>query len=80
MLWPGASPVNRLAVAANEERLEALSRRLTDFSRPIAPRGVALTLRLLTDPMGPLYDRRRAGELRTEVTRALAGLDELPRA
>ena len=59
---PSASPFNRRVVRAASERLHAVAERLADLERPVAPRGVVLLQRLLTDGSGPLYDRERADD------------------
>jgi hypothetical protein len=74
-LLPSASPLNRSAVRATRSQLLELAARLYDLSRPVAPRGVLLVERLLTDGSGPLYDRRSPNRLRAEVVRDLAALD-----
>ena len=71
---PGASPANFRAVFAHAESLEALALRL-EASSPVSARGVALGLRLLTNPDGPLYDRRKAGELGEAADRIARALD-----
>ena len=71
---PGASPANFRAVFAHAENLEALALRL-EASGPVSARGVALGLRLLTNPDGPLYDRRKAGELGEAADRVVHALD-----
>jgi hypothetical protein len=73
---PGASPANYRAAAAQAELLELLAERLAEPLRPVAPGGVVLTVRLLTDPSGPLYERERAEELGPEIARALLALEE----
>jgi hypothetical protein len=71
---PGASPANYRAVFAQAEHLEALAARL-EAPAPVSARGVALSVRLLTDPYGPLYDRKRADELGSAADRARRLLD-----
>lgn len=75
-LLPGASPAKVRAAAAQAELLGLLAERLVEMSRPIAPAGAVLTVRLLTDPSGPLYERERAEELGPEIARALLALEE----
>ena len=72
---PGAQTFNRLAVRAQEDRLLTLADRLADLERPIAPRGVLLTERLLDDVDGPLYDRGRESELSVEIEAAAGALE-----
>lgn len=71
---PGASPANFRAVYVHAESLEALALRL-EAQDPVSPTGMALGLRLLTDPDGPLYDRRKADELGSAAGRVLLALD-----
>jgi hypothetical protein len=71
---PGASPANFRAVFAHAENLEALAARL-EAPAPVSARGVALGFRLLTNPDGPLYDRRKAGELGEAADRIVCALD-----
>jgi hypothetical protein len=71
----GASPLNRRAVAEYADELTELAARLSDLDRPVAPRGVVLTLRLLTDGGSALYARERGAELPAEVARIRAALE-----
>jgi len=71
---PNASPVNRVAVRAESSRLLAVARRLED-DRTVAPRGVILADRLLTDGIGPLYSRERADELPSYLHATLDALE-----
>lgn len=73
---PGASPANLRAARAQAQLLDLLAERLEDLNRPVPASGVALTLRLLTDPSGPLYDRGHADELGAAIARALLALEE----
>jgi hypothetical protein len=68
---PGASPLNRVAARPQVELFRQLESRLLD-AKPVAAQGVALVENLLTDGSGPLYDRERAGELRTALEHCLA--------
>jgi hypothetical protein len=70
-----ASPLNRHAVAECATELSELAEHLADLSRPVTPRGVVLTMRLLTDGAGPMYDRERGG-LAAEVTRIRDALED----
>ena len=72
---PSASPVNRRAVQAAAETIQAAAARLTDLERPVMARGVVLLERLLLDPSGPLYDRALHSELRPSLDRALEALE-----
>jgi hypothetical protein len=74
---PGAAPVNRAGVRAAQETLLAIADRLSDLERPVAPRGVLLVDRLLTDGSGPLYDTRGTDELFAAIDEAADAL-ELP--
>jgi hypothetical protein len=72
---PSASPVNRLAVRAESESLHALADRLADLDRAVAPRGVLLVERLLTDGFSPLYERESADDLPPYLDVALEALE-----
>lgn len=72
---PGASPVNRLAIRAELDTLNAMVSRLSELDRPVAARGVLLVDRLLVDGAGPLYDRELADELPGCLDTALAALE-----
>jgi hypothetical protein len=74
-LLPGASPLNRGSVRERRAELLELAARLCDLSRPVAPRGVLLVDRLLSDGSGPLYGRRPAAQLLLATERARAALD-----
>jgi hypothetical protein len=52
---PNAAPVDRGAVRTEADALLGLADRVSDLSRPIAPRGVLLLKELLVDADGPLY-------------------------
>ena len=51
---PSSSPLNRIAVRANADRLRQLRARLAD-DEPIAPEAVAEAVHLLRDPSSPFY-------------------------
>jgi hypothetical protein len=72
---PSASPVNRVAVRAEAETILALAGRLADLDRPVAPRGIVLLKRLLTEPSGPLYDRELVDDLPLYLDTARAALE-----
>jgi hypothetical protein len=72
---PSASPLNRLAVRAESESLHALADRLADLDRTVAPRGVLLVERLLTDGFSPLYERESSDDLPPYLDIALAALE-----
>jgi hypothetical protein len=72
---PGSAPLNRGAVRAHGEALDAIADRLL-LAEPVSARGVLLVRRLLDDPAGPLFDRDRAQELAGELRQALTALDE----
>jgi hypothetical protein len=71
---PNASPVNRVAVRAESNRLLAIARRL-ESDDPVAPRGVLLADRLLVDGLGPLYSRARVDELPSYLDVTLEALE-----
>jgi hypothetical protein len=58
-----ASPLNRRAALAAAAELNDVASLLEDVRRPVTPRGVLLTTRLLTDGGSPLYGRQAAGDL-----------------
>jgi hypothetical protein len=74
-LLPGASPLNRGSVRERRAELLQLAARLCDLSRPVAPRGVLLVDRLLSDGSSPLFGRRSPNRLMVEAGQALAALD-----
>ena len=74
-LLPSAAPLDRLAVRATRAELLELAARLCDLTRPLEPRGVLLTERLLVDGTGPLYGHGPADELRAAVERVRAALE-----
>lgn len=69
-----SSVVNTRAAAANHAGLERLAARLDALEQPVAARGVARTIELLTDGTGPLYNRARAADLGRALERALGAL------
>lgn len=71
---PNASPVNRVAVRAESNRMLAIARRL-ESEQPVAPRGVILADRLLIDGLGPLYSRACADELSSHLDATLEALE-----
>jgi hypothetical protein len=73
-LLPGASPLNRNSVRARRAELLQLAARLCDLSRPVAPRGVLLVDRLLSDGSSSLFGRA-PNRLLVEADEALAALD-----
>jgi len=73
-LLPGASPLNRNSVRARRAELLQLAARLCDLSRPVAPRGVLLVDRLLSDGSSSLFSRA-PNRLLVEADEALAALD-----
>jgi hypothetical protein len=72
---PGPSPVNRVAVRAEADAILAIAERVADLDRPVGPRGVVLSDRLLTDGSGPLYDRERVDELPAYLDSTLDALE-----
>lgn len=73
-LLPGASPLNRNSVRARRAELLQLAARLCDLSRPVAPRGVLLVDRLVSDGSSSLFSRA-PNRLLVEADEALAALD-----
>jgi hypothetical protein len=71
-----ASPLSRRVVAECADELTELAQRLSDLDRPVAPRGVILALRLLTDGGSPLYAHDRGAELPGTVARIRIALEE----
>jgi hypothetical protein len=69
---------NRHHLGAHRQDLSRLAHDLGDLSHPVAPRGVALAYRLITAAGSPLYNRQRAGELRSAVRTTIAALDGPP--
>jgi hypothetical protein len=72
---PSASPLDRGAVRACGSQLLELGSRLLDLERPVMPRGVLLTERLLSGKDSPLYARVDVARVRAEIARTLAALD-----
>ena len=72
---PGPVPISRADLYPYASDLRVLADRLADMSRPVAPAGTVLLIRLLTEPVGPLYDRARADELPHKVASILAALE-----
>jgi hypothetical protein len=70
-----ASPLNRRAVVECADELTELAERFADLDQPVAPRGVVLTLSLLTDGSSPLYGHDRGDGLPLAVGRIRAALD-----
>ena len=74
-LLPGASPLDRTSIRTSRSELLELAARLCNLSRPVAPRGVLLVDRLLSDGSGPLYRRHLSSGLRDRARQALASLE-----
>lgn len=74
----GAAPLNRTAVRANGEEIDAVIDRL-NAPEPVNARGIILAQRLLADPSGPLYDRDRAADLGARLREVLRALDDRSR-
>jgi hypothetical protein len=72
---PGATPLNRPAVRANSNGIDALVDRLS-APDPVSARGMILAWRLLDDPSGPLYDRDCSADLGARLRDVLAALDD----
>ena len=73
---PGPVPLNRRDIRAQLELVQALETRLADLSLPVAPRGVLLVERLLTEPGSPLYSGAHGQELGARLAEAHAALDD----
>jgi hypothetical protein len=67
--------VNARAAARNRAALERLAARLDAVERPVAARGVARTVQLLSDGTGPVYNPGRADELGPALEHALHELE-----
>lgn len=70
-----ASPLSRHAIVECADELTELAERFSDLDQPVAPRGVVLALRLLTDGGGPLYAHDRSADLPVTVARIRAALE-----
>lgn len=71
----GVSIVDRAAVIDAEVELAALIDRLSS-DQPVAPQGVAIVERLITDgAVSPVYNKAGAGTLRREVIMATIALE-----
>jgi hypothetical protein len=73
-LLPGASPLRRPAVRANEAALREIAARVGN-SRPVSPRGVLLTQALLRDGASPLYSDQAELLLPRTLARILGALE-----
>jgi hypothetical protein len=71
---PGASPLDRSAIRVCRSELLELASRLCALERPVTPRGVILTERLLHDSSGPLYGHGDPDRLRGDARRASSAL------
>ena len=69
----GASPLNRTAVRASRDEIDALIDCLLG-AEPVRVRGILLLRRLLDDSASPLYGTAPADELQSALRRALAAL------
>jgi hypothetical protein len=74
-MLPTASPIARAAVRDVRPELLAVAALLFDLALPVAPRGVLLVDRLLTDGHGPLYGRNDGDRLRAAVACAHEALE-----
>jgi hypothetical protein len=74
----GATPLNRLAVRANGEEIDAIVDRL-NAPDPVSARGIILARRLVDDSSGPLYDRDRTADLGPRLREVLRALDDRSR-
>jgi hypothetical protein len=68
------SPLNRSGIVACESEISAMLERL-ETSVPIRACGVAMASDLLRDGTGPVYDRRRSGDLAIAITAVIERLD-----
>jgi hypothetical protein len=66
--------VNTRAAVRNRAALERLAARLDAVEQPVAARGVARTVQLLSDGTGPVYNPGRADELGPALEGALHDL------
>ena len=73
-LLPGASPLRRPAVRANEDALRRIAARVGN-SRPVSPRGILLTQALLRDGASPLYSDQAELLLPRTLERVLGALE-----
>jgi hypothetical protein len=76
--WSAAAPIDRRAVDDARPYLAQLAAMLRS-PEPVAPRGVARALRLLTEVPSPLYAPAEPADLRREAGLALFWLDPAPR-
>ncbi len=74
---PSASRSNRPAVRASRAQLLDLAARICDLGRPVAPRGVLLVERLLTDRSSALYRRVDEGSLLQQIKEARPALEAI---
>ena len=72
---PGASPLDRAAVRECRPQLLELAARVSDTTRPVAPRGMLLLGQLLDG--GPMYGNGRAPRLGHDVEAAREALEPL---
>jgi hypothetical protein len=74
---PGVITASVLHLPAVREQASLIGRvaeRLAEVDQPVHPRGVVLTLDLLTDGCSPLYDPRRRADLGSALLTVLAAL------
>lgn len=71
---PGPTPLNRIAVREQADRLGELATLIGDPQRPVTARGLLLVDRLVTDGYGPLYISYRAVELADALSRCFEAL------
>jgi hypothetical protein len=75
---PGVITASVLHLPAVREQASLIGRvaeRLAEVDQPVHPRGVVLTLDLLTDGCSPLYDPRRRADLGSALLTVLAALE-----
>jgi len=71
---PGPTPLNRIAVREQADRLRQLADLIRGPEVPVTARGLLLIDRLLTDGYGPLYVSYRAIELPDVLSRCFEAL------
>ena len=72
---PGPVPLNRHGILSELDSVRELETRLADLSRPVAPRGVLLVERLLTEPGSPIYSKEHGHELHSLLAEARVALE-----
>jgi hypothetical protein len=72
---PSASPLHRGAVRAEHQTIAVIVNRLEALDRAVAPRGVLLAERLLTDGASPLYAPEGGEELGDRLDEIVEALE-----